>query len=203
MISKRKAPAPENIITGQMNLIFRARMLWRDMTTWLTMYMFSLYGGYPNLQSIANQIYELPLEYGNFMKLIFGDKVSDDYINLISQYVIILEYLFYYQLTGDQNAASNYTQQLYQNINQRAAFLAQINPYWQENTWKTLLTTFNNMILEQSTALLTKQYDKSIDIFNQLLSQSSIIGDYFSEGILQHLQSQTHTSDIIKISTVL
>jgi hypothetical protein len=194
MISKRKVPDPENIVTGQMNLIFRGRMLWRDMATWLTMYMFALYGGYPNQQAIAGQIYKLPLEYGSVMKLIFGDKVSNDYINLVSQYIIILEYLFYYQITGDQNAASSLTQQLYQNINQRAAFLAQINPYWQENTWKTLLTTFNNMLLEESTALLTKEYDKSVDIFNNLLTQSSIIGDYFSEGILQYLQSQATAS---------
>ena len=185
MISKRKVSDPDNIVTGQMNLIFRGRMLWRDMAMWLTIYMFALFGGYPNVQTIADQIYKLPFEYGNVMKLIFGDKVSDDYINLVSQYVIILEYLFYYQLTGDQNNAGNYTQQLYQNISQRAAFLAQINPYWQESTWRTLLTTFNNMILEESTALLTKEYEKSIDIFNNLLSQSSIIGDYFSEGILQ------------------
>jgi hypothetical protein len=170
------------------------------MATWLTMYMFALYGGYPNQQAIANQIYKLPLDYGNVMKLIFGDKVSGDYINLVSQYVIILEYLFYYQMIGDQNSASNYTQQLYQNINQRAAFLAQINPYWQENTWKTLLTTFNNMILEESTALLSKEYDKCVDIFNSLLSQSSIIGDYFSEGILQYLQSQATTSKYNKFN---
>lgn len=191
LISKSKVPAPDNIVTGQMNLIFRGRMLWRDMATWLTMYMLALYGGYPNLQALADQIYKLPLEYGDFMKLIFGDKISDDYINLVSQYVIILEYLFYYQMVGDQNAASNFTQQLYENTNQRAAFLGQINPYWQENTWRTLLTTFNNLIIEESTALLTREYDKSVDIFNSLLSQSTIIGDYFSEGILGYLQYQS------------
>jgi hypothetical protein len=190
LISKSKVPDTDNIVTGKMNLIFRGRMLWRDMATWLSMYMFALYGGYPNLQALADQIYKIPLDYGNVMKLIFGGRVSDDYINLVSQYVIILEYLFYYQMIGDQNAASSFTQQLYQNIDQRAAFLAQINPYWQENIWRSLLTTFNNTILEESTALLTHEYVKSVDILNNLLSQSTIIGDYFSEGILQYLQSQ-------------
>lgn len=186
MINKCEIPI-SNIISGQSNLVFRARMLWRDMATWLTIYMFSLYGGYGNHDLIEAKLYQVPLEYGHVMKLIFGDRVSEDYITSLSNYIIILRNLFHAQLTGDADAASEYTKQLYQNVEQRAAFLAQINPYWQEDTWRTLLYTFNSMILEDSTSLLTQQYEQNILIFDRLLAQSTIIGDYFSQGIFNYL----------------
>lgn len=179
----------DNIAPGQANLIFRARMLWRDMATWLTIYMFSLYGGYGNHDVIEAKLYQLPLEYGNIMKLIFGNRVSEDYINSLSNYIIIMGNLFHAQLAGDAEAAGNYTQQLYSNIDQRTKFLAQINPYWQEDNWRALLYTFNNMILEDSTSLLTQQYQQNILIFDRLLSQSTIIGDYFSEGIFNYINA--------------
>ncbi|MDD3169746.1 MAG: hypothetical protein PHC91_09855, partial [Eubacteriales bacterium] len=105
----------------------------------------------------------------------------------LSMYIIIFLRLFQAQMAGDANAAGEYARQLYQNIEQRAAFLAQINPYWELDTWRTLLYTFNNMILEDSTSLLSKQYQQNIMIFDRLLTQSSIIGDYFSAGIFNYL----------------
>lgn len=176
-----------DIITGQMNFIYRARMLWRDLATWITIYLVSTYGGYGNQEAISERLYELPLEYGNFLKLVFGDIPTEGYINLLSTYIINLQNLFHAQLSGDANAVNELAKQLYQNIDQRAAFFAQINPYWQKDTWRSLLYNFNNLLLEESMALLTKDYDKSIDVLDRALSFSSVIGDYFSEGIINYL----------------
>lgn len=98
-------------------------------------------------------------------------------------------------MINDQNAVNEYAKQIYQNIDQRSAFFASINPYWQADTWKTLLITYNNMLLEYSVALLTKDFEKSTDVFDRILSQSTIIGDYFSEGIINYLISiNTHAN---------
>lgn len=67
MIYKCEMPQ-DAVLSGRVNLIFRARMLWRDIGTWLAMYMISLYGGLPNLQSIASKLYKAPLDYGNILK---------------------------------------------------------------------------------------------------------------------------------------
>lgn len=186
-----KCEAPEtNLISGQMNLIFRARMLWRDIGTWLTTYMTSLYSGYPNLPAIANKLYRIPLEYGNLLRVFFGNRVSEDYINLLSNHVITLENIFYAQMVGDQAAVNEFARQIYQNIDSRAAFLAQINPYWEADVWRALLIDYNNMLLAESTALLARDYEKSINVFDQLLTHSTVIGDYFSEGIFNYLEGR-------------
>ena len=193
MFFKNEMP-DNNIVSGPINLIFRARILWRDMATWFTFYLLGLYRNYPSQQSISNRLYGLPLEYGNVLTLIFGDRVSEAYITLLSNYVLILQYLFYSQMIGDVASANNYTQQLYRNIDQRAAHLARINPHWQESVWRSLLIAFNSMFIELSTELLAQEHEKSIDVFNRLLNHSTVIGDYFSEGILNYLKTAPPTA---------
>ncbi len=174
-------------ITGEMNLIFRARMLWRNLATWITIYLVSTYGGYPNRQAVSEKLYEVPLEYGNFMNLVFGNVPTEEYINILSVYVITLQNLFDAQMRGDMDAVNRYGRQLYQNIDRRAEFLARLNPYWNKETWQSLLYHYNHLLLENSMTLLTEDYNKNIDVFDRLLSFSSVIGDYFSEGIIRYL----------------
>lgn len=175
-------------VSGQLNLIFRARMFWRDLATWLATYMFSVTGGYGNQDVISAKLYRLPLDYGSDMKLFFGDKLSEDYINLLSTYIITLQSLFLAMMKGDADAVNTYAKQLYQNIDQRSVFLAQINPFWQQDVWRSLLYNFNGLIMGFATSLLSKDFQQNIDIFDRLLSMSSVIGDYFSEGTFNYLE---------------
>jgi len=174
-------------VTGEMNLIFRARTLWRNLATWVTIYLVSTYGGYPNRQAVSEKLYQVPLEYGNFMRLVFGDAPTEDYINILSVYVITLQNLFDAQMRGDMDAVNEYARQLYQNIDQRSEFLASLNPYWQKETWQSLLYHYNNLLLEDSMTLLSQDYNRNVEVFSRLLSYSSVIGDYFSEGIIRYL----------------
>lgn len=174
-------------ITGEINLIFRARMLWRNLATWITIYLVSTYGGYPNQQAVSEKLYAVPLEYGNFMRLVFGNPATEDYINILSMYIITLQNLFHAQMRGDAEAVDTYARQLYQNIDQRAEFLAALNPYWQKEVWQGLLYYYNNLLLENSMTLLLNDFVKNTEVFDRLLSYSSVIGDYFSEGIIQYL----------------
>lgn len=177
----------KDISAGELNLIFRARMLWRDLATWLRSYLISTYAGLDIQQAISERLYRIPLEYGNILKLFFGDKITEDYINLLSNYVKIFEFLFNAQKSGDINAVNEYTRQLYENDNQRAAFLSSINPYWQEDTLKSLMYSFTSKTIDESTTFLTREYQKNIEIFDSILNDTTIMGDYFSEGLLNYL----------------
>lgn len=174
-------------IPGQINFIFRARMLWRDLATWMSIYMVSTLGGYQNQAAVAARMYELPLEYGNFLKLVFSDEPTEEFINLLSTYIITFQRLFHAQMNGDALAAETYARQLIQNIDQTAELLARINHYWQSETWRSLLYNFHNMLLEEAMTLLVNDYKRNVDVFDRTLAFSSVIGDYFSEGILNYL----------------
>jgi hypothetical protein len=177
-------------ISAQMNLIFRARMLWRDLATWLRAYMVSLYGGIGNAEAISNRLYRIPLEYGNILRLYFGDQVTGQFMNLLVQYIALLQSLFVALRDNDVDSINNLTQQIYQNVDERAEFLARINPFWNKSEWLSLITAFTSMHIDQATTFLAQEYEGNLAIFDRILALTSIIGDYLSQGLTYFVLSQ-------------
>ncbi|MDF3000446.1 MAG: hypothetical protein K0Q48_565, partial [Bacillota bacterium] len=68
-----------SISPGEMNLIFRARLIWRNLATWMLIYLASLFGNYGNQQEIREQIYSIPADYVTVMKMVFGEKLAENY----------------------------------------------------------------------------------------------------------------------------
>jgi flagellar biosynthesis chaperone FliJ len=91
------------------------------------------------------------------------------------------------QSSGDINAVNKYTEQLYQNIEQRAEYLANINPFWDKNTLVNFMNYFTSMTIQEINAYLSKQYKESINIFDRILNFSSEMGDYVAQGITNYL----------------
>lgn len=174
-------------VPGEVNLIFRTRMLWRDLATWLRAYLISAFAGFGNYEAVSQRLYRLPLEYGNVLRVFFGDQATEQYITFVSNYIITMQSLMVAQLNHDVNAVNLLTQRAYANVNERAAFLASINPFWSESIWNSLLYSFTSMNLEQSTAMLSKDYARDIEIFDRILSLTTVMGDYFSEGLINYL----------------
>ncbi len=175
-----------NNITGQMNFIFRARLLWRDLASWLRSYRVSLHGGVENTDELSQRLFRLPEEYGSIFRVFFGDQPTEQYMFLLTQYIAILQSLFIAQINNDVTAIENLTRQAYQNVNRTAALLASINPYWTQGDWLTLLNSFTRFQIWEATTFLAKDYTGNIDIFDSMLSKTNIIGDYFSEGITNY-----------------
>jgi hypothetical protein len=175
-----------NYITGQMNFIFRARMLWRDLATWLRSYKVSLYGGVGNTDELSQRLFRIPVEYGNMLRVFFGDESTEQFITLLTQYIAILQSLFIAQINNDVNEINRLTQQVYQNVNSTAALLSSVNPYWTQGEWITFLTLFTGLQIQEATTFLTKDYTLNNDIFDRILSFTNIIGDYFSEGLTNY-----------------
>jgi hypothetical protein len=189
MISKDQIQPPAQTpivnpyITTQMNLLFRARLLWRDLASWLMQYMISLYGGVGNYQEVSERLFRIPAEYGNLFKEYFGDQRTRQYMDLLTQYIALFQSLLDAINKNDVNSINNYSQQLYQNVANNAAFFASINPYWTQGEWQTLLELYTNMQIQEAQTFLTKDYTTNIGIYDQILALATIIGDYFSEGL--------------------
>lgn len=182
-------PRRTTISTAQMNLVFRLRMIWRELATWLRTYMVSLYAGVGNTEAISQRLFRLPLEYGSILRIFFGDQITERYITLMTRYIALLQSLLIARINNDIDSINSLTQQIFQNIDERADFLAGINPYWQKSQWLSLLTSFNRLQIEEATSFLTRDYTRNIEIFERILSLTNVIGDYFSEGIINYLAS--------------
>jgi len=174
------------ITPAQMNLIFRARMLWRNAATWFRAYLANAKAGI-DIQPINEKLYRTNLEYGNVLRVFFGDRITDDYLDHLNRYIEDYQAMFAALMGGDQKAVEEYSRKLYQNIDERAVALAQVNPFWQESEWKNLLYPFTDLLLQEASAIASGDCIKDVSTFDRLLTQSTLIGDYFSEGLINYL----------------
>lgn len=177
-----------NLPLGQMNLLFRARIIWRDIATWTRAYLVGTYlDSDPEFkQAVMEKINNLPLEQGGVFRLYFGDQSAEEYTTLLSDYINTLISLIDAQKSGGANAINELTRQLYQIIDLRVDFLSKLNPFWQKNIISDLTYNFTNMTIAEATSFLKKDYKQSIDIFSRVLSHTTNIGDYIAEGLIKY-----------------
>lgn len=177
----------ENLITyGQMNIIFQARNLWREFVVWSRVYLISRIAGIGIAEDVFNRIYRIPVEFGNITRLVFGNQAAEVTIQQLSTTVVLFRQLVDAMIAGDSDAASVIVQELYKNADERAAYLASINPFWDETQWKYLIYTFYNYSFQEITSLLTSD-PKNIDTFDRFLLYADTMGDYFSQGFFNYI----------------
>lgn len=171
---------------GQMNLIFHTRSLWREFAIWGRVYLISRIAGIGIADDAFNRLYRIPLEFGNLIQIVFGEQVAENIVQQLSYTVVVYRDLAEAIIAGDSETADQKARELYQNADERAAYLASINPFWSEAQWKNLIYTFYNYSFEEIRTILNND-PKNIDVFDQFLQHTDVMGDYSSQGLFNYL----------------
>ncbi|MDD3168786.1 MAG: hypothetical protein PHC91_04890, partial [Eubacteriales bacterium] len=70
---------------------------------------------------------------------------------------------------------------------QNAKYLAQLSPYWDENTWKDVFYRYNKDLIAEVIAIETGDYNKALDVFDIVMEEALERGDYYAEGLIHFL----------------
>lgn len=191
----------EPMITyGQMNLLFAIRNLWRDIATWSRAYMVSRMNNLKIAEEVFKRLYKIPQEFGNIMQYFIGYDNSVKFVQLLSQQIVLFRTLLDALIAGDANAVNQVVQQLYRLADERAAFMALINPFWNEIVMKNLIYTFYQYTFDEMTSFLSGNYAKDIEIYDRLLHHSDTMGDYFTQGLFNYITASRQDGNNTKRS---
>jgi hypothetical protein len=69
-------------------------------------------------------------------------------------------------------------------VNERTSFLSAVNPNFDSNAWRDMLTNYNRYTYDETTSFLTGDHSKSLDAYSRLLDLSTELGDKFTYEIL-------------------
>jgi cytochrome c biogenesis factor len=170
-----------------LNLVKDFRLLMTQLAYLTRSYFASVYSGFGNAQSIADHLNELPIRFKEKAELIFGTPLSEEFMNLLSIYVVYIQSLAQALYSNDQAAADSSVRKLYQTTDELAAQYAKMNPFWSEQQWKTLLYNFINLVIQDAVALRSRDYDKDMDIYDRMLLAALAMGDYQADGLYQYI----------------
>lgn len=177
------------ITPSQMNLIFTLRILLRRLLIWTRAYIRSVYAGVGTPEELFGRLYLETADFGDLILAFFGRRNANRYTQLLNQFTFGLRDLFTAQQQGNTESVNENVNSLYQNISDRAAFLASINPYFNENEWKNMSNTYLQYILEEANAYASGDYNKDIELFDNLTALTDKIGDFFAQSLNDYITS--------------
>ncbi|MBR0599639.1 hypothetical protein KCX82_17270 [Clostridiales bacterium BAD-6] len=187
MLSKNRMPEQQCITFGEMNIIFNSRTLWRQLAIWTRALIISKTAGIGIAEEVFRRVYRVPEGYANMLRIVFGNKISEDYMILLSAAVSLYNQIITAYLDGDTDTVNDLAARLYENADERATFLSSINPYWDVTEWRDLMYTYVAYTLEEIVTSITGEHAKNIDVYDRILSQASAMGDYFSQGLFNYM----------------
>lgn len=141
-----------------------------------------------------NLLHQVAIDYGNSLRQIFGEAVTEDYIQLLHMQFELIDAFLSAQKEGNVDEINRITQLLYQNAEDRSAFIGSLNPFWDQTVWEKQAFNNVNCTINEFTTFLMGDYARNIDIFSTLLNQAEVTGDYFVRGVLKYLENQCRES---------
>nr|WP_315022926.1 hypothetical protein [uncultured Aminipila sp.] len=186
------------------NIVYRERILWRDLVAWLNQYLIAkTLKADPEFQKeITDKLFIVVEDFGDMMRIFLGDKAADDYTNLFSEYIKLFMSLIDALAEGNSSNADEIVRQIYESVGQRAEFLSQVNPFWDKSTLENYIYTLTDMIIRQILAFTSKKYKDSTDIYNRILSYSTNLGDFLAQGIKDYLTYTLQPPTTVRPPTV-
>jgi hypothetical protein len=172
-----------------MRLIFNMRIFWRRLTIWTRIYIISRYLGVGTAEVSFERLYIENLDFGNMIRIHFSRSIANSYSQLLNQFSIGLRELITSLLQDDIDAARQNIDRLLQNANERAAFLASINPYFDETEWRNLLITYLQDTIQEANLFASADYRMDIEYFDRLMVLSNTMGDEFAQAMYDYITS--------------
>lgn len=149
--------------------------------------MVSNFSGYGNANAVGERLYRIPIDFYNRLQLIFGAQRVQRFVNLLSQHIALMMEISIAMKNRDNDTLNKATVSLYQNSKDLTNSLVELNPYWTNILWNTLLDQYVNMTLQEMVALASGDFERDIDIFDRITYFTVFLADYMTEGIVQYI----------------
>lgn len=175
------------ITLGQMNLINNSRYIWRTISTWSRAYLISRFLGIGSDEALFTRLFNESSKYGDMLRLIFGAQFAENFTWLFNEYTIALRDLISAQKEGSSDKVNLNLERMYKTAAEMARFLAEANPYWDEDEWRDIFETYLEYTIEMANSFITGDYSKDVEAYDNLTAFTNSVGDYFAQGIFKFL----------------
>ena len=149
--------------------------------------MLSRYAGAGDPNIAFDRLMQVPVEYVNTIAKYFPQIDTAAYLQLFTTYIELITSLITALIENDVEALNRITVSLYENADERAEFVASINPFWDAEIWGDILYTNLSSTIEEATSFLLEDYEKNVDIFTRLLDQAETASTLLAQGLFNYI----------------
>jgi len=173
-----------SVTFDQMNIITNFQRKWTHIASWTRAFLQATIYDLPTLKVVSDKLLGLPQEFYDLFSHFYGTQNAQEFVRLLSNCVMSGMSALKGMRNGDQELANTSTAQWYKNSDELASFLAKIEIYWDENTWKDFLYQYIKLTTDEMIAQMGGNYEQEMAIFQRLEDLSVQMGSYMSRGII-------------------
>jgi len=115
----------------------------------------------------------------------YGQDTAAKFAELLTTHLTTANELVAAMKEGNVDAASDAEKRWYENADQIATFLSNINPNWSVDDWQEMLYNHLAMTKTEANDILTQSYEDSINIFADIERGALEMADVMTQGIVQ------------------
>lgn len=161
------------------------RRLWMEHVIWTRFFIVSAVFGLPDSDTVTCRLLRNPADFADVLRPLYGELKAARFKNLLTEHLQIAGELVSAAKAGDSTKADAKRREWYANADEIAGFLSEINPYWNEKTWQTLLYDHLKMTEDEAGQMLKGQYEASVAQFDAIQKEALEMADYMSQGIFR------------------
>jgi hypothetical protein len=166
------------------------RLLWEQHVYWTRMTIISLVFNLPDVSFVIARLLQNAVDNGNSIRPYYGDRIADMYSQLIREHLMIAAELVKAAIAGDTKKVADLEKSWYQNGDKIVEFLSTINPYIQREEMRKMFYEHLALTKTEAVSMIQKDYQKSIEIFDQIESQALGMADTISDAIIKQFPTK-------------
>ncbi|MGI6733692.1 MAG: hypothetical protein ACOX4J_05915 [Anaerovoracaceae bacterium] len=167
---------------GIMNLF---RMLWEQHVNWTRAFIVSALAGLEDLDVVTGRLLRNPADFTNILKQYYGYEKAAEFERLLRAHLLLAADLLNAAKAGEEEAAQLARRKWYHNASEIAHFLSDINPYWNEDQWKTQLFDHLSMVEEIVTLRMAGKFEEETVVSDMNEQRALSMADYMAAGIIK------------------
>ncbi len=159
--------------------------LWIEHVLWTRAFIKSQINNLGDLEEVTKRLLRNPADFADVLVQFYGEENAETFESLFTEHLVIASELIKAVIDNDMNAFEEKENAWYANADELAALFAEINPNWDEETWKSMLYEHLDMIQNEFLLMLNNQYADSIAQYDFIQDAALIMADYMACGIIQ------------------
>lgn len=167
----------------QVNTIYQIRTFWYEMAVWTRAILVGKLTGKGYSELAYERLKQNIANYGELLKKFFNDEKVNEYLQILYNYVDLVNNLINAEATGNTEEINKISTQLLENSDKRAMLLTDLNPYLDQNEWRSILNKYTKSTIDEISTFFSNDYQANINIFDDLLNQAAHTADHFSEAL--------------------
>jgi len=161
------------------------RLLWEQHVWWTRSFIISVAFSLPDLNFVTARLLRNPRDFQAALEPLYGPGIAAEFARLFTEHLTIAAELVQAAKAGDTARAADAERRWYINADQIASFLARINPFWSEEEWRAMLHEHLAITKDEAVAILSGNFERGIQIFDQVELQALEMADLMTEDIVR------------------